>query len=248
MFSVELILVRHAESTANVARERAEAAGAEVIEVEARDADVPLSERGIAQAEALGQWLGTEGAGLRPDAVWCSPYSRAHQTAAALLGAAALDLTVRLDERLRDKELGILDTLTSHGIRTRYPGEAQRRHWLGKFYYRAPGGESWADVVLRLRSVLFDIERLHEGRRVLVVSHDAVVLLIRYVCEGWTEEQVLAVGRAEEVANAAWTRLVRDEAGRWSTTEFNVQQHLVTPAGDLRTSHPASVVAPPSEQ
>ena len=35
-----------------------------------------------------------------------------------------------------------------------YPDEAKRRDLLGKFYYRPPGGESWADVALRIRSVL----------------------------------------------------------------------------------------------
>ena len=37
--------MRHGESTANVAREEAERARADVIPVEARDADVPLSPR-----------------------------------------------------------------------------------------------------------------------------------------------------------------------------------------------------------
>ena len=234
--------MRHGESTANVARERAEAAGAEVIDADARDADVPLSERGIAQAEALGRWLTAGGSALVPDAVWSSPYARARQTAAAVLGAAGLDRAVRVDERLRDKELGVLDLLTSHGVRTRFPEEATRRWWLGKFYYRAPGGESWADVALRLRSVLFDIERLHGGQRVLVVAHDAVVLLVRYVLEGWTEQEALNATRAGEIANAAWTRLVQHSDGLWVADGANVVEHLITPDGDLRTSHPADHV------
>jgi len=46
---VELLLVRHGESDGNVARERAMAAGAEVIDVDRCDADVPLSEIGAQQ-------------------------------------------------------------------------------------------------------------------------------------------------------------------------------------------------------
>ncbi|HJQ43489.1 MAG TPA: histidine phosphatase family protein [Jatrophihabitantaceae bacterium] len=235
---MELLLVRHGESTANVAREAALAAGAEVIAVEQRDPDVPLSQLGAAQADALGRWLAGPGAAWRPDAVWSSPYVRARQTAEVTLGAAGLNIPIRIDERLRDKELGILDTLTWQGVQQRYPLEADRRRWLGKFYYRAPGGEAWTDVALRVRSVLADIQQIDADRRVLVVVHDAVVMLFRYVCEGMTEEQILTVARATSITNGAITRLVRDATGRWACTDFNVDQHLVNEAGDLRTEHP----------
>lgn len=236
MSAMELLLVRHGESTANVARERAEASGAEVIEVEARDADVPLSDLGRRQAAALGACLERR-TDLRFDTVWCSPYARAVQTAAEVLVATGRTIHTRLDERLRDKELGVLDTLTSLGVRTRFPGEDARRRFLGKFYYRAPGGESWADVVLRLRSALIDIE--HSGaERVLVVTHDCVVMLFRYICEQLDERTVLDLARANPIGNTALTRLVRDD-DQWKLYEFNWQEHLVTGREDLRTSHPA---------
>lgn len=69
-------------------------------------------------------------------------------------------------------------------MQRRFPEEDARRHLLGKMYYRPPGGESWADVAQRLRSVLGDLVRAEDGRRVLVVTHDATVMLLRYVLEG----------------------------------------------------------------
>ena len=57
-----------------------------------------------------------------------------------------------MDERLREKEFGILDGLTTLGIRNGFPEQADFRKILGKFYHRPPGGESWCDVILRLRS------------------------------------------------------------------------------------------------
>ena len=96
-------------------------------------------------------------------AVWSSPYLRARQTAELAVHTGGWQTPVLLDERLRDRELGILDMLTSAGVEARLPQEAERRRWLGKFYYRPPGGESWADVVLRLRSLLADLDRLHPG-------------------------------------------------------------------------------------
>lgn len=242
---MELVLVRHGESTGNLARERAEATGADVIPVEARDADVALSALGVRQAEALGRRLGGESATAPIDAVWTSPYARARQTAQVALAAAQAALVPRVDERLRDKELGVLDTLTSRGVHARFPEEAVRRRWLGKFYYRAPGGESWADVALRLRSVLGDVLRAPAPERVLVVAHDAPILLLRYICEDLLEEQVLELARRAPVGNAAVTRLRQGADGRWTAVEENDQHHLVLADGtDLRTLHPAEAERP----
>lgn len=232
----ELVLIRHGESTANVAREEAEAAQAEVIDVSARDADVPLSELGQAQAAAVGRWLTRYRAEGDPAKVWASPYVRARTTAELAMRAAGDDVAPRIDERLRDKELGVLDTLTMYGVQTRFPQEWERRRWLGKFYYRAPGGESWADMTLRIRSFLTDTAGA--GRHV-VFTHDAMVMLFRYVCENLDEKALLDLSRANTIGNASVTRLIGDGDGPWRVAEFNEQAHLVGPDGaDLRTDHP----------
>jgi broad specificity phosphatase PhoE len=219
---LELWLARHGESSANVAADRAERAGAEVIDVTHRDADVPLSAVGAEQATALGEWLARN---PEPDAVWASPYVRAVETTRIALAAASLSGPIVTDERLRDRELGILDTLTSVGVDARYPVEAQRRRWVGKYFYRPPGGESWADVALRLRSALTDVSARHDGQRVLIVAHDAIVRLIAHICMGWTEQEVLAHELAYPVPNASITRLVLDGSG-WELIEFASTQHL----------------------
>jgi broad specificity phosphatase PhoE len=132
-----------------------------------------------------------------------------------------------VDERLRDRELGVLDLLTSHGMEARFPEEAQRRRWLGKLYYRPPGGESWADVALRLRSFLAELDRIAAGQRVLLVVHDAVILLLRYVCEAMTEQELLELARTTTVRNASITHLTRPTGhGTWTAADFNIDQHL----------------------
>ena len=225
--AIELMLVRHGESVGNVAASEAARAGAEVIDVELRDADVPLTDTGTAQATAFGRSLAELDQDSRPEAVWCSPYLRARQTARTALDTAGLDLPFRVDERVRDRELGVLDLLTAAGVAARFPEEDTRRRWLGKFYYRPPGGESWADLALRLRSVMADIDRLEAGRRVLVVAHDAIILLFRYVCEGMDEKQLLQLASTSTVRNASMTRLVRPSGrGLWDAQEFNRSAHL----------------------
>lgn len=226
MGASELLLVRHGESVANVAATAAEEAGVEVIDAPVRDADVPLSETGVTQAQALGGWLADRGPD-RPDVVWCSPYLRAHETARLALESAGIQLPVRVDERLRDRDLGVLDLLTRHGVEARYPHEAARRRWLGKFYYRPPGGESWADLALRLRALMDDLDRLADGRRVLVVCHDAVILAMRYVCEGLSEAEVLQIGHDTTVRNASVTRLVRPTPdATWQVAAYSDVSHL----------------------
>jgi probable phosphoglycerate mutase len=202
-----LWLVRHAESIGNVARDKAEYGGLEVIDLAESDMDVPLSERGAEQANQFGSWLADQGRDSWPDVVFTSPYRRAEQTARGLLGAdeQLSDIRLIIDERLRERELGILDLLTGRGIDVRQPAEAERRRKLGKFYHRPPGGESWVDVILRLRSFWADCCREHDGQHVVVVTHEVVILLFRYLLEVLTEADVLELNRSVQLTNCGLT-------------------------------------------
>ncbi|MCO6419493.1 histidine phosphatase family protein [Siccirubricoccus sp. KC 17139] len=208
-----LWLVRHGESSGNVARDAAHAAGLTHIETGGRDVDVPLSPLGERQSRALGSWFAAMPAEQRPNVVLTSPYRRARQTAAlihACGGVVAEPPDFILDERLREKEFGILDRLTRHGIERLHPDQAEFRRILGKFYHRPPGGESWCDVILRLRSALDSVSLHHGGARVLVVAHQVVVLCARYLIERMTEEQILAIDAEGDVANCSVTEYLFD--------------------------------------
>jgi probable phosphoglycerate mutase len=199
-----LWIVRHGQSAGNVAREAADAAGLHAIDIHLRDVDVPLSELGQRQADALGRWFAALPEGERPETVLSSPYVRARQTAKAICEAGGVTPSARqpiVDERLREREFGLWDRLTTAGIRQKYPDQAAHRALLGKFYHRPPGGESWADVILRLRSALDTISLHHADRRVLIVCHQVVVLCLRYILEELDEAAVLAIDKAGEVVN-----------------------------------------------
>jgi len=203
-----LWVVRHGESAGNVARDAAYAAGVARIDIDERDVDVPLSDLGEEQSEALGHWFAQMPIDQRPDVVLTSPYLRARRTAEIVQAGGGLHVDVTdfvVDERLREKEFGILDRLTRLGIQQHYPDQAEFRLALGKFYHRPPGGESWCDVILRLRSALDTISLHHGGQRVLLVSHQVVVLCLRYLLENLNEEQILAIDREGEVANCSVT-------------------------------------------
>jgi broad specificity phosphatase PhoE len=209
-----LWVVRHGQSAGNVARDAAEAAGHPVIDIAERDIDTPLSELGEKQARALGHWFGELAPDRKPDVVLCSPYVRARQTAHLLLEAACIpqeSVRVRFDERLREKEFGILDRLTVHGILQKYPELGEQRQHVGKFYFRPPGGESWCDVILRLRSLVEMMTREHGAQRVLVVGHQVIVNCMRYLVECMDEGQILAIDKLADVPNCGVTSYEYDE-------------------------------------
>lgn len=204
-----LWIARHGQSAGNVARDAAEAAGLPLIDIQFRDIDTPLSDLGMEQSRALGRWFAGLRPQERPQVVLASPYVRARDTARLVMEEAGWrpgrEVRLRVDERLREKEFGILDRLTKHGIKQNHPElDAQRTH-VGKFYFRPPGGESWCDVILRLRSLTEMVAREHAGERVLVIAHQVIVNCMRYLLEDLDESRILAIDRLADVPNCAVT-------------------------------------------
>jgi broad specificity phosphatase PhoE len=227
-----LTVVRHGQSEANAAFLAAEAAGLVDSGITGPDAGVALTALGRAQAAALGRWLAGQHQRRRPEVVVCSPYHRAVETwrlaqaAAEARGARLVDATV--DDRLGDRRMGELELLTSAAIAARFPAEAARRGAAGAFAYRPPGGESFHDVAARVAAALAELERAHPGRRLWLIAHDAVVLMLRYLLEGLTVDEVAAVTAAGPVLNASITRFdaVR---GTWRLAAYNSVEHLDDP-------------------
>jgi broad specificity phosphatase PhoE len=225
-YPASLTLIRHAQSAGNVANDAAIADGLPELDLALRDMDVPLSELGETQAADLRSWVERS---PRPEVILCSPYLRAVDTAALAFGSTT---PLILDERLREREFGILDRLTKHGIEQRHPDQAAARAFLGKFFHRPPGGESWADVAGRVRSVWRDIRLDHPGH-VVVVTHQAVITLFRYVLEARTEEELLEIDRTSQIANTAVTVYEHGE-GAMRLALFNDTTHL--PAAETTTA------------
>jgi len=207
-----LWLVRHGQSAGNVAHDAAHAARLDRIALTGRDVDVPLSPLGEDQSRALGHWFAEMKSGERPDVLLVSPYVRAIRTAELIREAGGVDPDEPLcaDERLREKEFGILDGLTGPGVINVFPDQAEFRRILGKFYHRPPGGESWCDVILRLRSLLDTVTLHYANRRVLIVAHQVVVLCLRYIVEHLDEPAILEIDRAGDVANCSVTEYCFD--------------------------------------
>jgi len=206
---VSLTLVRHGESVGNLADSAARERQAPRLDLDIRDADVELSENGQQQAQSLGRWFAELEARDRATLVITSPYRRAEDTARLVVGDTGVEVVV--DERLRERDLGVLDGLTRWGIEAEYAAESERWHKLGKFYYQPPSGESWADVVLRVRSLLQDVRSGYGDSRLWLVTHQAVIMSFRYVLEGLRERELLDIDREHTIGNCSLTRYLRND-------------------------------------
>lgn len=244
-----LWVIRHGQSAGNVAQAHADLSGRERIALAGRDVDVPLSALGCQQAQALGRWFAHQPADRRPDVLLSSPYLRALQTAQQFRasGGASEGEPICCDERLREKELGILDGLTSRGVSKLQPDQYAFRQQLGKFYHRPPGGESWCDVIFRLRALLDTVSLHYAGNRVMIFGHQVIVLCLRYILENMNEQQVLDVDRAGQVANCGITEYQHDpvagKQGKLVLVHYNMTAPIDREATPITRAPDAPVAA-----
>ena len=223
----ELTLIRHGQSAANVAFPLADEQGLLDAGLSGRDTDVELTDLGTEQARAVGRRLAALSPGELPEVVVTSPYLRARETWRIAAETSGLALPAPgTDDRLVDRLTGELEMLTRAAIRQRFPDEQARLEQAGEYAYRPPGGETFAEIAERLSSFLDDLNRDHAGQRVLVVAHDAVVLMMRYVIEDLDMTRIAAVvAEHGQVRNASVTTF-RESGGRLVLDRYNEVGHL----------------------
>ncbi|WP_109523401.1 histidine phosphatase family protein [Nocardia aurea] len=216
-----LYAVRHGQSTVNAGIRPATPADADDMRIE-------LTELGRRQAAAFGRWLASRPAARRPELVLCSPYLRAvttWQLAAAEFEAAGVDLPcLEVHDQLYDRHRGERARLSISEVRERFPQEfaAEQADPLG---FRPPGGESFHDVATRLGDVAARIERDRQHRSVLIVAHDAVVLMLRRILEKLRDDEILAIAEDGLAGNASVTTWERDERG-FRLMSYDERAHL----------------------
>ena len=151
-----IVLVRHGQTEWNrVERFRGQA-------------DVPLEETGLAQAEATAQRIAAE---WRPVAVYSSPLSRAVKTAEAI--ARQFGLSVQIHRGLTDINYGQWQGLTPDEARERWPE-------LVDAWYRTPetaqipGGETLNNLRVRTMEAVLELSARHPGKTIVLVGHTVV--------------------------------------------------------------------------
>lgn len=111
--------------------------------------DSPLTERGVAQAVAVGRALRRALSDPRGVGVRCSPLGRARVTARIVCRELGIEASALVtDELLAEHDQGEWEGLTGAEIDARFPGARARRD-AEKWRFVIPGGECYADVQAR---------------------------------------------------------------------------------------------------
>lgn len=159
--------------------------------------DVPLTEKGIAEARAAGGHLRD----VRFDVVYTSLLQRANETLRLVLeetGQTGL-VPVR-DAALNERHYGDLQGLNKADTAAKY-GAEQVHQWRRSYDIPPPGGESLADTAARTIPFFEQhiVPDLKAGRNVLVAAHGNSLRAIVMHIEGLTREQVLELNLATGV-------------------------------------------------
>jgi 2,3-bisphosphoglycerate-dependent phosphoglycerate mutase len=175
-----LILVRHGESEWNALNQFT------------GWTDVPLTEKGCAEAQAAGREI--KARGLVPDLVYTSVLKRAMDTAALILEQLGAAPEIRRSEKLNERDYGDLTGMNKDTARARF-GEEQVHIWRRSYDIAPPGGESLKDVVARVLPYFENeiLPELRAGRTVMVAAHGNSLRALVKGIEDMTDEQVLAL-------------------------------------------------------
>lgn len=120
-------------------------------------------------------------------AIYSSDLLRARQTAELI--AESLGLTVTLEPRLREMNLGAWEGMFSDEIEAQYPQELAERA-RNPFQARAPQGESPFEVAERVIAAVEDIVQKHDGESVLIVAHGIPLAAIICRTQGFPVDEV----------------------------------------------------------
>ena len=202
MERTKIIIVRHGQTEWNVRG------------IRQGHLDSPLTERGMAQAKALGQRLKRE----KFTFLYSSDLGRSMQTAREI--ALVTGHEILTDARLRERHLGIFQGLNAQEIETRYPNERRLMRTSGPAFV-IPGGESMMQQVERNVAFLNSLALKHQGDTIVVVTHGGVV-------SGFFRHTLaipLDAPRRFEFVNAGLNVFVQED-GNWMLLTWGDVSHL----------------------
>ena len=159
MKKTEIIFIRHGETEWN-SQKRMQG-----------HSNSDLSSVGQAQIQALGQWMKN----VPFDLIYSSDSMRAKQTAEAITQFSGHEL--QFDQRLREKNLGVFEGLTSEEARERHP-EVFRLFKTAGSKYVIDEGESTQQLQDRALEIVDEIRIKHLEERVLLVTHGGFIRVV----------------------------------------------------------------------
>tara|TARA_B100001996_G_scaffold365778_1_gene335943 strand:- start:1318 stop:1929 length:612 start_codon:yes stop_codon:yes gene_type:complete len=159
MKETEIILIRHGETEWN-SQKRMQG-----------HSNSDLSEVGRGQIQALGELMKN----VSFDHIYSSDSLRARQTAEAITQYSGH--TLQFDQRIREKNLGVFEGLTSTEAKERHP-EIYRLFKTAGANYVIDEGESTQQLLERALEFIEEIRLRHPQERVVMVTHGGVVRVL----------------------------------------------------------------------
>ena len=201
MKETEIILIRHGETEWN-SQQRMQG-----------HSNSDLSSVGQAQIQALGQWMKN----VPFDLIYSSYSLRAKQTAEAITQFSGHEL--QFDQRLREKNLGVFEGLTSEEARERHP-EVFRLFKTAGSTYVIDEGESTQQLQDRALEIVNEIRIKHPEERVLLVTHGGFIRVVMKHSLGLSLETPTRF----LIRNTGLFRLVWED--KWLVSQMGGVSHL----------------------
>ena len=158
--------------------------------------DIPLHERGFAQAQELAKSLQEQGMAF--DVVISSPLLRARQTADAICEALGMEYVV--DERFRERDFGVYEGVSRDEVKDLFP-EMYARQCTNTLDDAPDGGETIRQVYQRVDEGLDQLRQIYQGKAVLLVCHGMTARAVNRYCWNTPYEEVagFSIGNCEIV-------------------------------------------------
>lgn len=146
--------------------------------------DHSLNETGLEQAAGIEL-------PIHPDLIFTSPLKRTRETA-AILGNKYSISNILVDERLAEKAGGEVEGMPYETIAEKYPdvwGTWETHPLEHNIHSKFPNGESDREVAQRLEHLFFDLEKMHQQKAIVLVTHSGVIQSVRYLL-GKTQAEI----------------------------------------------------------
>lgn len=172
--------------------------------------DIPLSDLGVLQAEAVAKRLHNEPF----HRVYSSHLSRAHTTADTV--ARTLQIPHHVHEHLQERSYGEIEGWTREQILERYPD-----FWAAGMSYVVPGLETFEQLSTRAHNTINQLADQHLGENLLIVSHGGTInAFLHAISAGQYGSGVNKLG------NTSVTRVIREHDGKWRIESVGCTAHL----------------------
>lgn len=172
-----LVMLRHGQSAANASGLFTGAS------------DSPLTQSGRVEAAKAARLI--RASIPHPDAVVSSTLNRALDTATIVRDAWAPPVEITIDGRLDERDYGVLTGMSKSAVRERW-GDEWFLRWRRSVRIAPPGGESLAEVIVRVRDLWTEtlVPLLHRGGTAIVVAHGNSLRALCAVVDGLSDDEV----------------------------------------------------------